>query len=457
MRKPFIVILVIWLASLLNTHAEKPNVLLIYTDDQGTVDANCYGSTDLATPAIDRLAETGVRFTQMYAPSAICSASRAGLMTGRYPARAGVPANVSSAKGNSGMPGTEMTLAELFRSVGYRTGHIGKWHLGYTPETMPNAQGFDYSYGHMGGCIDNYSHFFYWQGPNRHDLWRNGEEIWEDGKYFGDGMVDELKQFVSEESDQPFFVYWAINWPHYPLQGTEKWRQYYADKGLESPRDKYAAFMSSTDELVDVVLQHLIDEGLRENTIVVFQSDHGHSVEERTFGGGGSAGPFRGHKGNLFEGGIRVPSVVSWPARIPQGEIREATTVGIDWFPTFAEWIGAELPQDHHLDGLSMASHIESGAALPERDRYWRLGGLGKNAHFVVRSGKWKLISGARENVRPDGLVELSAADKKHFLVDLDEDPGETTNLATEHPEVVAKLLAIHEAEEASITESLNQ
>jgi arylsulfatase A len=154
--------------------AAKPNVIIIYTDDQGSVDANCYGAKDLATPNIDRLAATGVRFTQMYAPSAICSSSRAGLMTGRIPPRAGVAGNVSSEKGKAGMPTEEVTLAELMRGHGYATGHIGKWHLGYTPETMPNGQGFDYSFGHMGGCIDNYSHFFYWVGPNRHDLWRQG-------------------------------------------------------------------------------------------------------------------------------------------------------------------------------------------------------------------------------------------------------------------------------------------
>jgi arylsulfatase A-like enzyme len=131
----------------------KPNVVLVYTDDQGSVDARCYGSEDLFTPTIDQLAETGIRFTNMYAPSAICSASRAGLLTGRIPARAGVPGNVSSSKGSPGMPSSELTLAELMKSNGYTTGHIGKWHLGYTPETMPNGQGFDYSFGHMGGLL----------------------------------------------------------------------------------------------------------------------------------------------------------------------------------------------------------------------------------------------------------------------------------------------------------------
>ena len=153
---------------------KQPNVILIYTDDQGSVDANCYGSKDLITPNIDALAKNGVKFTQFYAAAPVCSPSRASMITGRYPQRAQLAGNTSSQKGGKGMPTEQVTIAETFKAAGYTTGHIGKWHLGYTPDTMPNGQGFDYSFGHMGGCIDNYSHFFYWQGPNRHDLWRNG-------------------------------------------------------------------------------------------------------------------------------------------------------------------------------------------------------------------------------------------------------------------------------------------
>ncbi|MEC8473144.1 MAG: sulfatase-like hydrolase/transferase, partial [Planctomycetota bacterium] len=255
---------------------QKPNVIVIYSDDQGSLDLNCYGSSDLHTPHLDRLAAKGVRFTQMYSPSAICSASRAGLMTGRFPARAGVPGNVSSAQGVPGMPSSEVTLAELMSSHGYATAHIGKWHLGYSPETMPNAQGFDYSFGHMGGCIDNYSHFFYWNGPNRHDLWRNGKEVFEDGEFFLDLMVQEARQFIHSSLEKPFFMYWAINAPHYPMQGTSKWRKRYKD--LESPRRQYAEFVSTVDEKVGEVLSVLEDLSLEKDTLIIFQSDHGHST-----------------------------------------------------------------------------------------------------------------------------------------------------------------------------------
>ena len=418
------------------TAKDKPNVIVIYSDDQGSVDANCYGSKDLTTPTLDKLAATGVRFTQMYSPSAICSASRAGLLTGRFPPRAGVPGNVSSHKGKAGLPTEEVTMAEIFKSAGYATAHVGKWHLGYTPETMPNGQGFDFSYGHMGGCIDNYSHFFYWVPPNLHDLWRNGVEIWEDGSYFGDLMVRECTTFMDNNSKRPFFMYWAINWPHYPLQGTDKWREHYKDH--PHPRNKYGAFISSMDEIVGKVVSHVEKLGLRENTIIVFQSDHGHSIETRTFGGGGSSGPYRGAKGSLFEGGIRVPSIVSWPGKIPEGEVRSQMATGCDWFPTLAELSGAKLPKGHKLDGKSLVEVISDDATpSPHKSFYWQLG-----KQSVVREGNWKLLHSPNDNNRPEGREPSG----KVFLANLTEDPGESKNLAKKHPDVVNRLTELKQS-----------
>ncbi len=430
----------------------KPNVIVIYTDDQGSVDANCYGSKDLITPNIDRLAATGVRFTQMLAPSAICSASRAGLLTGRIPARAGVPDNVSSHKGVAGMPHDEVTIAEMLGSNGYATGHVGKWHLGYTPQTMPGGQGFQSTFGHMGGCIDNYSHFFYWNGPNRHDLWENGREIWRDGEYFGDLMVDEVVRFIDSNQtgdaasgtggSRPFFLYWAINWPHYPLQGTAKWREKYKD--LPHPRSKYATFVSTCDEMIGRVLDHLESKGLRENTLVVFQSDHGHSIEQRTFGGGGSAGPYRGHKACLFEGGLRVPSIVSMPGHIPRGEVRDQFVTGCDWLPTIAEITGSKLPDNRSLDGKSILNVINNADAPSPHERfYWQLGRNPQKAQWVVREGDWKLYGNARESVTPEGTNPLTPDDRKLFLANLRNDIGETSNLTQKEPATVARLIEI--------------
>ncbi|MGM0488508.1 MAG: sulfatase-like hydrolase/transferase [Planctomycetota bacterium] len=422
---------------------QRPNVVLIYTDDQGTLDANCYGAEDLDTPHIDALAKRGVRFTQMYAPSAICSASRAGLLTGRIPPRAGVPGNVSSQEGVAGMSEEEITIADMMQAAGYATGHIGKWHLGYTPETMPNGQGFDYSFGHMGGCIDNYSHFFYWAGPNRHDLWRNGEHIWEDGRYFPDLMAEECEAFMQRNQDRPFFIYWANNVPHYPLQGTAKWRQAYED--LPSPRDKYNAFMSTLDERIGQVVEKIDELGLREKTLIIFQSDHGHSTEERTFGSGGYCGPYRGAKGCLFEGGIRVPSIVSMPGTVPEGDVRDQMVHGCDWLPTIAGFCGVPLPSAT-LDGKNLENVILENAPSPHETLYWRLG-RGKNAQWVVRHGDWKLLGNPRD--RSD-KAELTQEDER-FLVNLGEDITEMTNVAREHPKMVGKLVRMREEYEAEL------
>ncbi|MEL6107582.1 MAG: sulfatase-like hydrolase/transferase [Planctomycetota bacterium] len=427
--------------------AERPNVIIVYTDDQGSLDANCYGSRDLYTPNIDKLASEGVRFTQMYSPSAICSASRAGLMTGRFPARAGVPGNVSSMQGTAGMPTDEITIAEMLRSAGYATGHVGKWHLGYTPATMPNGQGFDRSFGHMGGCIDNYSHFFYWNGPNRHDLWRDGKEIFRDGEFFLDLMVEEGRQFIEANRSKPFFLYWAINAPHYPMQGTAKWREHYRD--LSSPRRQYAEFVSTVDEKVGQLVGTLEQLGLREKTLIVFQSDHGHSTEERAFWGGGNAGPYRGAKGSLFEGGIRVPSIASMPGTIREGAIVDAMATGCDWYPTIAELCGVELPTRKY-DGKSIIEVLKEDDASSPHDHFFWLLGRGKNAQWAVRRGQWKLLG----NVRDTSDRQRTVKPDKLFLADVKNDVGESDNVAQAHGEIVAELRAIMERHVASIAET---
>lgn len=420
---------------------EKPNVILIYTDDQGSLDLNIYGATDLHTPNMDALARKGVRFTQFYAAAPVCSPSRAALMTGRYPQRAGLATNASSAKGGkSEMPGTQLTMAEMFGQAGYATGHVGKWHIGYSESTMPNAQGFDYSYGHMGGCIDNYSHFFYWNGPNRHDLWRNGEEVWEDGAYFPDRMVEEANRFIERNVSRPFFLYWALNIPHYPLQGQEKWREYY--KGLPSPRREYAALVSTMDEKIGMVLAHLKALALEENTIVVFQSDHGHSEEERTFGGGGYAGPYRGSKFSLLEGGIRVPAIISWPVTLPRNEVRDQLAINVDWFPTLAELCGVPLPA-RKIDGKSLVEVIKSANAATPHDAFvWRSGGHQRDPQWAVREGDWKLL----HHPLGDDLFSNDQRAEKLYLFNVRTDVGEEKNEAHAHPEIVKRLRAKYAA-----------
>lgn len=417
----------------------KPNVILILADDLGSVDLNCYGSEDLATPALNTLADRGVRFTQFYAAAPVCSPSRAAFITGLYPQRAGVAGNVSSAAGHSGMPIETQTVGELFSANGYATGHVGKWHLGYTPETMPNGQGFGESFGHMGGCIDNYSHFFYWNGPNRHDLWRNGQEVFHDGEYFPDLMAADALRFISEPRDKPFVLYWALNTPHYPLQGTAKWRKHYA--GLESPRREYAAFVSTTDEIIGRVLSKLEELKLAENTIIVFQSDHGHSCEERTFGGGGNAGPYRGAKFSLFEGGIRVPAIVSWPGHIPEATVRHQMATGCDWLPTLVSLCGLDAGK-RTFDGKDLSSVLKSAdVPSPHTVFHWESGGGKNNRQWAVRKGNWKLIGNPNDTSKMAPITK----DDRRFLVNLSDSIHELENQAAIHPDVVKELETLHD------------
>ncbi|MCB0666213.1 MAG: sulfatase-like hydrolase/transferase [Saprospiraceae bacterium] len=423
-----------------SAQAQKPpNVIVILSDDQGSIDMGAYGVQDLLTPNLDRLASSGLRFTQFYAGSAVCSPSRASLLTGKVPHRAGVPGNAGSIQGGPhGLPPEEITMAEVFKNAGYATAHIGKWHLGYTPDKMPNAQGFDYSFGHMGGCIDNYSHFFYWNGPNRHDLHQNGQEVFRDGHYFPDLMVEEAQQFIINNQNNPFFIYFAINMPHYPYQGDEKWLQYYREKGTPYPRDLYNAFVSSLDERIGRLIDFIDEQGLRENTIIVFQSDHGHSTEERAHFGGGNSGPYRGAKFSLFEGGIRVPALISWPGRLPQGEVRNQMLCSIDWLPTLAELTAINLDQSD-LDGRSFASIIRNEAAgTPHPDLHWQM-----NQRWAVRKGKWKLLYDPHDTSDGRSIPE-NTEENMLFLVDLSQDVSEQKNRSNEYPEVVKELEELH-------------
>lgn len=409
----------------------RPNVIVILTDDQGSIDINCFGATDLHTPNLDALAARGTRFTQFYSGAPICSPSRAALLTGRCPQRAELPTN---AHGDTGMPGRQMTIAEMLRAAGYRTGIFGKWHLGEADDQTPLAQGFDEFFGHKLGCIDNYSHFFYWSGPNRHDLWRDNQEIWEEGAYFPGLVVREAHRFLEENRDTPFFMYLPFNVPHYPMQGEAEYRAQYA--GTEEPRKAYAAFVSTLDEKIGDVIRKVDALGLRENTLIIFMSDNGHSVEERANFGGGRTGPYRGHKFTLWEGGIRLPCIASWPGIVPEGEVRGQMVASMDWLPTIAHYCGVAAP-DRLLDGRSIAEVIASAdAASPHESLCWQ-----SDKQWAVREGDWKLVVNGPASIQ-DGS-EIPA--QEVFLSNLADNPGESNNLAAEKPEIVERLTRIHE------------
>lgn len=437
------ILIILPLFGISQTPAKKPNVIVILTDDQGSMDLNCYGAKDLHTPNMDRLAKEGVRFTQFYAGAPVCSPSRAALLTGKTNLRAGLPNNVpiperAEVTGQYGLPTEEITMAEMLKNNGYYTALIGKWHLGHRTQNLPNAQGFDYFFGHQRGCIDNYSHFFFWDGPNKHDLYRNSEEVYYPGKHFTDLMTDEVKQVIAQKKDNPFFIYWAFNSPHYPYQGTPKWLDYYKD--LPTPRKEYAAFVSNTDEKIGSVLDYLDQMGLADDTIVIFQSDHGHSREERAFWGGGNAGPYRGSKFSMFEGGIRVPAIIRYPKAIPANQVRDQVATEMDWFSTIAELTGSTITEK--VDGKSLMPIILDGKAKSRHDIvYWQLGGYDdKTAQWVVRKGPWKLIGNVNE---PKGKAEKTDLPKL-FLANLDDDISEKNNLAESNPKKLHELLELH-------------
>ena len=419
---------------------ERPNVILIMSDDQGSADLVSYGSKDLVTPHTDALAASGVKFTQFYSASPMCSPSRAGMLTGRWPARAGVAGNCSSHEGGKGaLPADEITMAEMFKAAGYATAHIGKWHLGYTPETLPLAQGFDHSFGHMGGCIDNYSHFYYWQGPNVHDLWRNGSEVFYDGQFFPDLMVNEASLFMDENREKPFFMFYALNTPHYPYQGDAKWVREFSN--LPYPRNLYAASVAAQDQRLGELFAKVDELGLRERTIIIFQSDNGHSTEERANFGGGSAGSYRAAKFSLFDGGIHLPAIISWPGKVPRNEVRDQLSHGCDWLPTLAELTGVKSP-DVPIDGRSLVKVIADPKAPGPHDGralHWQVG-EGPRSEWAVREGDWKLVGKTRDTT--DGR---STKTVDFFLANLKDDPGERTNLAAKYPEKAKHLRKLHE------------
>ncbi|WP_337177512.1 sulfatase-like hydrolase/transferase [Paludisphaera sp.] len=436
MRRPTLsaAILAAWISPLLADEptAPRPNVVVFLTDDQGYGDLGCYGSKDLRTPNIDRLASEGARFTAWYSAAPVCSASRAALLTGLSPQAAGVPGNVSSYPGQPGMPADRVTIAERLKPLGYATAAVGKWHLGSAPGATPNGQGFDRFFGFFAGCVDNYSHTFYWDAPHVHDLRRDDREVHEDGTYLTDILTREAVRFVDENRDGPFFLYVAYNLPHYPLQAPRRLVERFA--GLPDPsRARYAATLAAVDESVGAVLASLDEHRIADRTMVVFLSDHGATAELRGDGPIGDNGPFRGRKFSLFEGGLRVPCIVRRPGVVPAGSTRDQVACSTDLAPTIVAAAGGSA-EPGAFEGADLSDVLAADAPSPHASLAWSSAG-----QDAAREGRWKLVRNGRDDQNrpiagPDAL----------FLADLEADPGETRNLAAEHPEVVERLSRIH-------------
>jgi arylsulfatase A-like enzyme len=453
-----VLLLVLCVLPLALKAAPRPNVVILFTDDQGTLDANCYGSTDLKTPNIDKLAATGVRFTQAYAHT-VCCPARAALMTGRHPQRGGVHSwtqgDMNSAPGIN-MALSERTLAEALKPAGYRTALFGKWHLGAHRDFGPKKQGFDEFFGIRDGFIDNYNHYFL-HGRGFHDLYEGTEPVHADQEYFPELMVRRCLSFIEENKDRPFFLYAPFNIPHYPEQALKEHEELH--KNIADPaRRSYAAIMSTTDHYIGRIVDKLETLGLRENTIIIFMSDNGHSeetanrirVDDHESGypkghfygasGGGNTGKWTGNKGTFLEGGIRVPAVISHPSKLPQGEVRDQIITAMDWFPTVLGLCGVQSPADApRLDGHDLLPVIRSSKAPTG---YGGVLHFGWQNRWAVRDGDWKLIGTTNRN---SGEATMSL----HNLADA---KPEVTNHAAEQPEIVTRLKALHEAWVADVT-----
>ncbi len=416
----------------------RPNFIVIYTDDHGFGDLGCQGARGLKTPHIDALAEGGARFTNWYSAAPMCAPSRAALMTGRYPIRCGVPSNGPS------LPAGERTIASILKAQGYQTALFGKWHLGSDEATCPNAHGFDQFFGFHSGCIDFYSHRYYWGEPRRvnyHDLWRNRTEVFEDGRYMTELITAEARRFLLAPRDQPFFLYLAYNAPHYPMHAPRQYVERFP--GLDRERQMYAAMLAAVDDGVGEVVDALTKTGQRENTFIFFAADNGATREPRAGLNGqparaGSNGPLRGFKFSLFDGGIHVPAILNWPARIPPKQVVREIGCTIDVLPTICAAAGAPLPSGRTIDGRDALPMAAQKARSPHETLFWSSDG-----QSAVRRGRWKLVmDGFTADGTQDNRKRLAGEDAL-FLSDLDQDPGETMNQRRLHPNLADELATL--------------
>ncbi len=421
--------LMTWLAIIGIAHADKPNIVLIVADDLGYGDLGCYGSNTNSTPHIDALAASGLRFTDFHAAGPMCSPTRAAMLTGLYQQRFGRVfdgALSGISHRDIGLPQEAVTLAEILRGEGYATGCFGKWHLGYRPPWLPTDQGFDIFRGLASGDGDFHTHI---DRSGNEDWWHDNEIAMESG-YTTDLITKHSIDFITKHHDEPFFLYVPHLGIHFPWQGPddpphrEKGTSYHHDKwgripnpGNVSPHVR--AMIESLDHSTGQILAALEKGKLTEKTIVVFTSDNGgYLTYGENFRNISSNGPLRGQKTDLYEGGHRVPTIVSWPSKIAP-KVTDETAHSVDLFPTFASLAGISS-EKAQTDGTSLTSLLFENAPLPDRMLFWRA-----DADRAVRHGRWKLC------VRGE----------KPELYDLEKDLSEQHNLAEAHPKITNSLL----------------
>ncbi len=402
--------------------AKPPNIVFILADDLGYADVACYGRPDLSTPNIDRLAATGVRFLQAYANSAVCTATRVALITGRYQYRlpVGLEEPLPVRDTSVGLPPAEPTLPSLLRKAGYTTTLVGKWHLGKLPKFGPLQSGYDHFYGFRTGALDYYSH----HGTDQEDdLWDDDVAIHQVG-YLTDLLGDRAVSVINESatSERPFFMSLHFNAPHWPWEapGDEAESDRIKATSLQhydgGTQKTYQRMIERMDLQIGRVLTALETNGQLENTIVVFTSDNGGERFADTW-------PFTGRKTELLEGGLRIPSIISWPSRLPKARTTQQVAISMDWLPTLVAAAGASVDPASPSDGIDLLPHLMDPAATVPRTLFWR---FKANAQRAARVGDNKFLK----------MLDNT------FLFNVVDDPMERANLKARRPDIYGRIEA---------------
>lgn len=404
--------------------APRPNIIYILADDLGRADVGFNGS-DIKTPNLDQLAQTGARLEQFYVQP-MCTPTRAALMTGRYPLRYGLQTLVIPASMSYGLSTDEWLLPQALKEAGYTTAILGKWHLGHARrEFWPMQRGFDYQYGAQVGEIDYYTHSV----GGKTDWYRDNKVLNEKG-YVTTLLGDDAVRFIdAQPAKKPFFMYLALTAPHTPFQAPQAYIDRYKNIG-DPNRRLYAAMIGAMDDQIGRVMQALDKRGMRQDTIIIFHSDNGGNQSALLAGETEVKGPlpasnqpFRGGKGDLYEGGTRVVSLINWPGKIKAGTVVDQMMHVVDYYPTLAKLAGASLSKTKPLDGFDMWPTISEGKPSPRDEVVYNV----EMFRGAVRKGDWK-------------LVWRTILPSKVELFNLAQDPSEKTNLADQNPQKVAEL-----------------
>lgn len=409
-----------------------PNIVFIMADDLGYADLSCYGRRDYTTPNIDRLAAEGVRFTQAYANSAVCSATRTALITGRYQYRLpiGLEEPLTDASRKVGLPPAHPTLPSLLRSAGYATALVGKWHLGFLPDYSPLRSGYDHFWGFRSGAIDYFTHKGDVGAQDGGDLWDGDAQIHEAGyltDLLGGRAVSQIGQFAKRK--QPFLLSLHFNAPHWPWEGPADEAEARRIRSLNhydgGDLKTYGLMVGRMDMQIGRVMRALEDTGVASNTIVVFTSDNGGERFSDTW-------PFSGRKGELLEGGLRIPAILRWPGRVRAGTSTGQVAITMDWLPTLLAAAGTKPDPAYPSDGANLLPMLTQGAPPVSRKLFWR---FRSHAQRAVRDGDMKWLK----------------IDENTFLFNVAADPLERANLKERQPEVYRRLVGDYEAWNATM------